>query len=78
MKLSEKRISHRKSQKQMEMQIRERLKSIPGIEMAVGFDKPIYVAILGPDADKLQDVIDSVMKDNADLKKLLLKLRNKK
>ncbi|BBB67549.1 nodulation protein NolG [Undibacterium sp. YM2] len=68
MKLSEKRISHRKSQKQMEMQIRERLKSIPGIEMAVGFDKPIYVAILGPDADKLQDVIDSVMKKMAGIK----------
>ncbi|MFZ6733801.1 efflux RND transporter permease subunit [Undibacterium sp. Ji42W] len=68
MKLSEKRITHRKSQKQMEMQIRERLKSIPGIEMAVGFDKPIYVAILGPDADKLQDVIDSVMKKMAGIK----------
>ncbi|MFZ6742179.1 efflux RND transporter permease subunit [Undibacterium sp. JH2W] len=68
MKLSEKRISHRKSQKQIEMQIRERLKSIPGIEMAVGFDKPIYVAILGPDADKLQDVIDSVMKKMAVIK----------
>ncbi|PXX47818.1 efflux RND transporter permease subunit [Undibacterium pigrum] len=68
MKLSEKRISHRKSQKQIEIQIRERLKSIPGIEMAVGFDKPIYVAILGPDADKLQDVIDSVMKKMAGIK----------
>ncbi|MFZ6870620.1 efflux RND transporter permease subunit [Undibacterium sp. Di27W] len=68
MKLSEKRISHRKSQKQIETQIRERLKSIPGIEMAVGFDKPIYVAILGPDADKLQDVIDSVMKKMAVIK----------
>jgi len=68
MKLSEKRISHRKSQKQIEIQIRERLKSIPGIEMAVGFDKPIYVAILGPDADKLQDVIDGVMKKMAGIK----------
>lgn len=68
MKLSEKRVSHRKSQKQIEMQIRERLKSIPGIEMAVGFDKPIYVAILGPDADKLQNVIDGVMKKMATIK----------
>ncbi len=62
LKLSERRVTHRKSQKELEKQIRERLKSIPGIELAVGFDKPIYVAILGPDADKLQDVIAQVMK----------------
>ncbi|MCH8619908.1 efflux RND transporter permease subunit [Undibacterium sp. TS12] len=68
MKLTEVRLTHRKSQKQIEMQIRERLKSIPGIEMAVGFDKPIYVAILGPDADKLQDVINDVMKKIAAIK----------
>lgn len=68
MKLSDVKISHRQSQKKIEMQIRERLKSIPGIEMGVGFDKPIYVAILGPDADKLQGVINDVMKKIAAIK----------
>lgn len=61
-KLSERRVTHRKSQKELETQIRQRLLSVPGVEMGVGFDKPIYVAILGPDADKLQDVIAQVMK----------------
>ncbi|MFZ6657156.1 efflux RND transporter permease subunit [Undibacterium sp. TJN19] len=68
MKLTRVKLSHRKSQKQLEMQIRERLKSIPGIEMGVGFEKPIYVAILGPDADKLQDVIERVMQQMARIK----------
>ncbi len=61
LKLTEPRISHRKPQKEIESMIRQRLKSVPGIELGVGFNKPIYVAILGPDADKLQGVIDQVM-----------------
>ncbi|CAN5842738.1 nodulation protein NolG [soil metagenome] len=67
-KLSKPGITHRKSQKELETQIRERLRSIPGIETGVGFDKPIYVAILGPDADKLQDVIAQIMTKIAAIK----------
>lgn len=61
LKLSNPRITHRQSQKELEMQIRARLQSVAGIELGVGFNKPIYIAILGPDADKLQKVIDDVM-----------------
>ncbi|MFZ6675511.1 efflux RND transporter permease subunit [Undibacterium sp. Xuan67W] len=61
LKLTQPRISPRKPQKEIESAIRQRLKSVPGIELGVGFNKPIYVAILGPDADKLQGVIDQVM-----------------
>ncbi|MBX9869221.1 MAG: efflux RND transporter permease subunit, partial [Burkholderiaceae bacterium] len=61
LKLSNPRITHRKSQKELEMQIRARLQSVAGVELGVGFNKPIYIAILGPDADKLQKVIDDVM-----------------
>ncbi|MBI3285393.1 MAG: efflux RND transporter permease subunit [Burkholderiales bacterium] len=67
-RLTEPRASHRKPQKALEAQIRQRLKSVPGIEMGVGFNKPIYVAILGPDADKLQEVIDRVMQKLAAIK----------
>lgn len=62
MKLTDVRQTHRKSQKELEKRIRQRLQSVPGVEMGVGFDKPIYVAVLGPDADKLQDVIAQIMK----------------
>ncbi|MCU6435741.1 efflux RND transporter permease subunit [Undibacterium sp. Jales W-56] len=61
LKLTLPRISHRKPQKEIESDIRKRLKSVPGVDLGVGFDKPIYVAVLGPDADKLQGVIDQVM-----------------
>lgn len=61
LKLSNPRLTHRRSQKELEMQIRARLQSVAGIELGVGFDKPIYIAILGADADKLQKVIDDVM-----------------
>ena len=42
-----------RTQKQVEDAIRERIAGIPGIETSVGFDRPIYVAILGSDADGL-------------------------
>jgi multidrug efflux pump subunit AcrB len=38
-----------RTQKQVEDAIREAIRKIPGIEVSVGFNKPIYVAILGSD-----------------------------
>ncbi|MDE2429250.1 MAG: efflux RND transporter permease subunit, partial [Burkholderiales bacterium] len=67
-KLTDARTSHRRSQKTVEAEIRRRLRVIPGVDMGVGFDKPIYVAILGPDADKLQDVVGQIMKKMAAIK----------
>ncbi|NKI69943.1 MMPL family transporter [Collimonas pratensis] len=59
--LTNRNTSHRISQKEVEKNIRERLKAIPGIELSVGWDKPIYVAILGPETDKLSAIADQVM-----------------
>jgi len=42
-----------RTQKQVEDAMREQLRKIPGIELSVGFDRPIYVAILGSDPDGL-------------------------
>ena len=53
--------THRRPQKEVAQAIRERLSRIPGISLSVGFDKPIYVAVLGPDNDKLAAVADQVM-----------------
>ena len=38
-----------RTQKELEGAIREALRPIPGIDVSLGFDKPIYVALLGPD-----------------------------
>jgi hydrophobe/amphiphile efflux-1 (HAE1) family protein len=53
--------THRREQKDVEKSIRDRLESIAGIELSVGFFKPINVAILGPDVDKLGIVANQVM-----------------
>jgi len=47
------RRERKRSQKQVEEAIRRQIAGIPGIDVSVGFDRPIYVAILGDDAEGL-------------------------
>ncbi|MCW5633004.1 MAG: efflux RND transporter permease subunit [Rubrivivax sp.] len=47
------RRERKRTQKQVEDAIREKIAGIPGIDVSVGFDRPIYVAILGSDSDGL-------------------------
>ena len=54
-RLTERRDRTR-SQKQVEDAIREQIAKIPGIEVSVGFNRPIYVAVLGNDAAELARV----------------------
>ena len=50
------RRDRRRSQKEVEDAIRVAIAKIPGIEASLGFDKPIYVAILGSDSEVLTRV----------------------
>jgi multidrug efflux pump subunit AcrB len=50
------RSERRRTQKQIEDAIRAQIEKIPGIEVSVGFDRPIYVAILGNDPQGLAKV----------------------
>ncbi|HSB24011.1 MAG TPA: efflux RND transporter permease subunit [Burkholderiaceae bacterium] len=45
-----------RSQKEVEDAIRDAIAKIPGIEASLGFDRPIYVAILGSDPEVLARV----------------------
>ena len=45
-----------RSQKQVEAAIRSQVATIPGTDAALGFNRPIYVAILGPEAEGLARV----------------------
>ena len=47
------------SQMQVEDEIRNRLKGIPGIDVALG-NQPIYIAILGPDPTVLDQIISDL------------------
>jgi multidrug efflux pump subunit AcrB len=50
------RAQRKRSQKQVEDAIREQIAKIPGIEVSVGFDRPIYVAVLGSDPRTLATI----------------------
>ena len=60
LKLTDAKRTHRRSQKQLEQAIRERLQPIAGITMSVGW-KPIFIAILGQDEAKLDYVAHKLM-----------------
>jgi hydrophobe/amphiphile efflux-1 (HAE1) family protein len=50
--------AHRtRSQKQIEQAIRKELKPIPGIELALGWNRPVWVNLLGPDPPTLTQLI---------------------
>ena len=50
------RGDRKRSQKEVEDFIRAQVQRIPGTDAAVGFNRPIYVAILGPEAEGLAKV----------------------
>ncbi len=52
------RSQRTRSQKDIEQAIRKELKSVPGIELAFGFDRPVWVNLLGPDPETLTALIN--------------------
>ncbi|MEQ1803959.1 MAG: efflux RND transporter permease subunit, partial [Burkholderiaceae bacterium] len=56
------RAQRERSQKQVEDAIRARLAKIPGIDVSLGFDRPIYVAVLGSDPDGLARITEDLAK----------------
>ena len=52
------RSERQRSQKKVEEAIREQIAKLPGIDASLGFNRPIYVAILGSDAAGLARVAD--------------------
>jgi multidrug efflux pump subunit AcrB len=50
------RSERKRSQKEIEDAIRGAIAKVPGIEASLGFDRPIYVAILGNDSEELARV----------------------
>ncbi len=57
------RAERTRSQKQVEDAIRAQIAKIPGIEVSVGFDRPIYVAVLGSDPEGLATITRQLADD---------------
>ena len=47
-----------RSQKDIEKAVRELVRPIPGIELALGFDRPVWVNLLGPDPETMTRLIN--------------------
>jgi hydrophobe/amphiphile efflux-1 (HAE1) family protein len=60
-KLVDRHKVKRPSQKEFETKARKRIQSIPGIELSVGWNRPIWINLLGPSNEGLQKVSDEVM-----------------
>ncbi|MEO6749487.1 MAG: efflux RND transporter permease subunit, partial [Casimicrobiaceae bacterium] len=51
------RAKRKRSQKDLEIAIRNAVLPIAGIELSLGFDRPIFVNVLGPDPDTLSQLM---------------------
>jgi len=60
-KLTDLATTHRRSQEAMEKAVRERLKSIAGIELTVGYNRPIWINLIGPASDDLPRLLTTIM-----------------
>ncbi len=54
------RDSRKRSQKELEKAIRERVAGIPGVDLRVGWGGPIYVALLGNDDPAMRKVMEDL------------------
>jgi multidrug efflux pump subunit AcrB len=54
------RKERKRSQKEVENALREAIAKIPGTDASVGFNRPIYVAILGNDPEQLAKAADDL------------------
>ena len=50
------RAKRSRSQSELEREIRRALRPVPGIELAFGYDRPIWFNLLGPDPDTLSRI----------------------
>jgi hydrophobic/amphiphilic exporter-1 (mainly G- bacteria), HAE1 family len=59
--LTDRKTTARRSQKELEKLVRERIARIASVEMTVGFGRPISVTVLGPDPATLKSITDELM-----------------
>ncbi len=51
----------RRTQKDFEASVRDRIRVIPGIEISVGYNKPIWINLLGPSPEGLEDLTKDIL-----------------
>ncbi|MGZ5037544.1 MAG: efflux RND transporter permease subunit [Usitatibacter sp.] len=67
-RLVDRHVTPRPSQKAFEAKVRSRIAAIPGIELSVGYQKPIWINLLGPSPEGLADVTQEIVDKLAKIK----------
>ena len=65
LRLVDKDVTRRRTQKEVEKLIRGRIANVAGISLSVGFGGSVFISLLGPDADKLTEITQNLMKEMA-------------
>ncbi len=60
-RLVDRHVTPRMSQKAFEAAVRDKIRAIPGIELSVGYQKPIWINLLGPSPEGLADVTQEIV-----------------
>ncbi|GAC1620940.1 MAG: efflux RND transporter permease subunit [Nevskia sp.] len=61
LRLTDRDKTHRRSQEKVEAAIRDRVKAIGGISLSVGYGQAFVISILGPDADRLTELSQTLL-----------------
>jgi HAE1 family hydrophobic/amphiphilic exporter-1 len=67
-RLVDRHLTARRTQKEFEALVRDKIKSIPGIELSVGYQKPIWINLLGPSPEELQDLTNEILEKMSKIK----------
>jgi multidrug efflux pump subunit AcrB len=54
--------------KDFEKKVRDKIRAIPGIELAVGYNRPIWINLLGPSPEGLEDLTNEILAKMAKIK----------
>ncbi len=60
-RLADRHATPRRSQKAFEAAVRDRIKAMPGIELAVGYNRPIWINLLGPSPEGLAELTGDIL-----------------
>ena len=67
-RLSEKSKRPQLSVKDFEKKVRDKIRAIPGVELAVGYNRPIWINLLGPSPEALEDLTVEILAKMAKIK----------
>jgi multidrug efflux pump subunit AcrB len=67
-RLADRHKVKRMPQKEFEAAVREKIRRIAGIELAVGYNRPIWINLLGPNNDELERISNVVLEKFAKIK----------